>query len=194
MRVTKGKLSHILLASNKVRLWKDQWCRCQLESGTCHLPLQRLNLELPQLLTLSTPWKELRVEIRSKTLCALGKTGRTGLQIVGYFQGKILWAQFLHLLISRKALKSFLVISAPMASSNLHETSSNLLWNACLTACTPLHPSHLFADLSPYFFGASFSELSEMLPPGRPTALILPQEKLNLQLSFCVFCFLFFVF
>ena len=44
---------------------------------------------------------------------ALGKTGRTSLQIVRYFQEKILWAKFLHLLISRKALKSLMVTSAP---------------------------------------------------------------------------------
>ena len=30
-----------------------------------------------------------------------------------YFQEKILWAQFLHLLVSRKALQSFMVTSAP---------------------------------------------------------------------------------
>ena len=46
------------------------------------------------------------------TLCS-EKTGRTGLQIVRYFQKKTLWAQFLHLLISGKALKSFMGRSAP---------------------------------------------------------------------------------
>ena len=56
--------------------------------------------------------KEFRVEIRNEALGALGKTGKTGLQIVRYFQ-KILWAQFLHLLISRKALKYFMVTFAP---------------------------------------------------------------------------------
>ena len=89
----------------------DGWC--QLQIGTCHLPLQGLNHALRQLLTFTTPWKELRVESRNEALCALGKTGRTGLQIVRYFQEPILWAQFLNLLISRKALKSFMVTSAP---------------------------------------------------------------------------------
>lgn len=32
-------------------------------------------------LTFDTPWKEFRVEIRNKTLCALGKPDGTGLQI-----------------------------------------------------------------------------------------------------------------
>ena len=56
-------------------------------------------------------WKEFRVEIRKEALCS-GKIGRIGLQIFIYFQEKILWIQFLHLLISRKALTSFMVISA----------------------------------------------------------------------------------
>ena len=45
------------------------------------------------------------------TLCSR-EIGRTGLPIVSYFQEEILWAQFLHLLVSRKALKSFLVTSS----------------------------------------------------------------------------------
>ena len=49
---------------------------------------------------------EYRVEIKSETLCALGKTHRTGLQ-TGIFS--ILYEpKFLHLLISTKALKSFM--------------------------------------------------------------------------------------
>jgi len=36
---------------------------------------------LLQLLTFNTPWK-LRVKSRNEALCALGKTARTGLQIV----------------------------------------------------------------------------------------------------------------
>ena len=52
-----------------------------------HLPLQGLNHVLLQLLTFNTPWTEFRVESRSEALCAQGaKTGRTGPQIVGYFQ------------------------------------------------------------------------------------------------------------
>ena len=49
------------------------------------------------------------MEIRNVALCALGRTGRTSLQI----EQKILRAHFLPLLISRKALKSFMVTSAP---------------------------------------------------------------------------------
>ena len=50
--------------------------------GTHHLPLQGLNHESLQWLTFNTLWKELRVESRNEALCTLGKTGRTGLQIV----------------------------------------------------------------------------------------------------------------
>ena len=62
----------------------------QLQIGTCHLPLQGLNHELLQLLTFNTPRKELRVESRKEALWALGKTGRTGVQMVRYSQEKIL--------------------------------------------------------------------------------------------------------
>ena len=45
----------------------------QLQTGMSHLPLYGLSHELLQLPTFSTPWKELRVESRSKALCALEK-------------------------------------------------------------------------------------------------------------------------
>ena len=54
---------------------------------SCHLPLQGLNHMLLQLLIFNTP---LRVESRNEALCAQGKTGKTGLQIVRYFQELIL--------------------------------------------------------------------------------------------------------
>ena len=47
-----------------------------------------LNWTELQLLTLNIHWKEFRVEIRNEALCALGKTSRTGLQFVRYFQVK----------------------------------------------------------------------------------------------------------
>ena len=77
--------------------------------GTCHLSLQGLNHVLLQLLIFSTLWKEFRAESRNEAPCALGKTGRTGLQIVRYFLEPILWAHFLYLL----ALKSFMLMTAP---------------------------------------------------------------------------------
>ena len=53
-----------------------------LQIGISHQPLQALkHLQL----IYKTPWKEFRVESRNEALCALGKTGRTGLQIVRHF-------------------------------------------------------------------------------------------------------------
>ena len=79
--------------------------------GTCHLPLQGLNQVLLYPLTFNTPWKELRVEKRNETLCS-GKNWKNR-SSDRYFQKPILWAQFLNLLISRKSLKSFMVMTAP---------------------------------------------------------------------------------
>ena len=74
---------------------------CHPHIGTCHLPLQGLNYESLQLLTFNTPERSSgwRSEMRHSVLWK--KTGRRGLQIVRYFQETILWAQFLHLFISR---------------------------------------------------------------------------------------------
>ena len=57
-----------------------------------------------------------RAKVRHSLLGAVGEgTGRTGLQIAWYFQELILWARFLYLPISGKALKSFMVMTAPHA-------------------------------------------------------------------------------
>ena len=109
------KLDNQPLLCFEPRSLAEWWCQLQIDTchGTCHLPLQGLNQVLLQLLTFNIPWKEFSVESRNEALCALGKTGRTDLQIVIHFQELILWAQFLYLVISRKALKSFMVTSGP---------------------------------------------------------------------------------
>ena len=83
-------------------------CHCLLRPQ----PLWGSNHVLLQLLTFNAPWRGFRLEIRDEAL-VLWKTGRTGLQIVIYFQELILQAQFLHLLLSRKALIPFTVTSVP---------------------------------------------------------------------------------
>ena len=60
-------------------------------------------------LTLPDRWSAWKSGMRH---CVFWKTGRTGLQIVWYFW-EILWAQFLHFLLSRETLKSFMVMSTP---------------------------------------------------------------------------------
>ena len=57
------------------------------------------------------PRKEFTVKIRNEALCALGKTGRTGLQI-DLFRRRFYESQFLHLLIPRETLMSLMVKSA----------------------------------------------------------------------------------
>ena len=52
------------------------------------------------------------MEIRNEALCALGKTGRTGLQ-TDIFKRRFYEPTFLHLLLSRKVLKSLMEASAP---------------------------------------------------------------------------------
>ena len=61
------------------------------------------------------------MKIRNEALCTLGKTGRTGLQIVRSFQEKIL----LHLLIPRKTLTSLMVTSALAIKENFTIKSQN---------------------------------------------------------------------
>lgn len=46
---------------------------CELKFDTCCQTLQGLNYESLQWLTRSTPWAEVRVNIRGEALCALGK-------------------------------------------------------------------------------------------------------------------------
>ena len=60
---------------------------------------------------LQLPLKEFRVKIRNEALCALGKTGRTGLQI-DHFKRRFYESQFLHLLKPRETLTSLTVKSA----------------------------------------------------------------------------------
>ena len=50
------------------------------------------------------------MKIRNEALCALGKTGRTGLQI-DLFRRRFYESQFLHLLIPRETLTSLTVKS-----------------------------------------------------------------------------------
>ena len=79
-----------------------------LSMGACHLPLQRMKSCAAVAADFQHPLKELRVENRN-ALCTQGKIGRTDLQI------DTLRAEFTSpiLLISRKTLKSFMVMTVP---------------------------------------------------------------------------------
>ena len=142
--------------------------------------LQGLNHKILWPLTFSTPWKELGVE---RTLCALGEAVSTSFQID--FQEKILWAQFLHLL-SKKSLKSFMVTPA---AGNLRGTSSKPLQNVCLISWTaPPNKNHICTNFP---LPTSLDQCLSTLWNAASWAIvfILPQIKLNSQLSSCNFFF-----
>ena len=116
-------------------------------TGPCHLHLYGLIHVLLQLLIFNTPERSSgwRAEMRNSVL--EGKTGRTGLQIVRYSQEPILWAQFLYLLISRKALHG------DICSSWLAKTWKKKKKSAWLHVL-PLHQNSIYPGIPPYFFGA----------------------------------------
>ena len=138
--------------------------------GTYHLPQQELNHMLLQLLIFNTLWKEFRVESRSRHFVFGTKTGRTSLQVVGYFLELILWASFLYLLISRKALTFFTVITVSCDQQKLQK-NSNIYIYICVCVCVcvcawihlfPFYQNHIYTDLHPLLLWNSFSELPEV--------------------------------
>ena len=76
----------------------------------CHLPQQRLNPMLLQLLTFDIPLKA--VQGGKWGIVFSMETGRVSLYVVRYFHELISWSQSLYFLIPRKALNLFLVIAA----------------------------------------------------------------------------------
>lgn len=96
-----------------------------------------------------------------------------------YFQELILGAQFLHLLISRKALNSFMVISAP---SWLAKPSAKR--HAWLHIPLSSPKSHIYQPPL-YLFGAASQSMWNAI--SRAIVLILPPIKLNSQLFLSTF-------
>ena len=75
-----------------------------------------------------------------------GKTGRTCcIQIVRYFQEPFLWAQFLNLPISRKALKSLGVTNVPANAGDVRDVDliPGLGWSSGKGHSNPLQYSYL---------------------------------------------------
>ena len=131
---------------------------------------------LLQLLTFSTPGKEFRLESRNEALCALGKLAG---QVFRYiFSGA--GFKFLHLLTCRKALKSFMVTTAPLTNNHLLQKIHARLH------VLPLHQNHIYTDLPPLPLWTSFSELFKVLFSWAIN-LILSRIKLNSQLSHSAF-------
>ena len=100
-----------------------------------------------------------------------------------YFQEPILWAQFLYLLISRKALKSFMIYKSLL----LLVASRNLQQICALSHTLPLNQNHKYIDPLPssleQFLRAIWDAVSQAV------RLILPPIKFNSQLSHCIFFF-----
>ena len=138
-----------------------------------------------------TPTPPEVVQGREQKWCALcsGKTGRTSLQIVRYSQELILWAQFLCLLISRKALKFWITILRTRKTS---ETSRNFLQKICawlhVLNSTPLLTKITYILSFPSTFWSSFLELSEVLSP-RWQSLFHPNKTYLAILTLCILFF-----
>ena len=139
---------------------------CHLQIDTCRLSLQGSNYELLQLL--STPPErspEWWSGVRPSVLWVNWQNRSSD----RYFQEKILWAQFLHLFISRKALKSFMVMSTPCDCSNLYETSRKLQKICAWLHVFPLHQNLIYTSLPGSFCRAvSQSYLRYCLPGCSP--------------------------
>ena len=152
---------------------------CPFSNWVCQLWVPsastRIKSDAAAALNFQHPWLEFRVKSRN----VLGENWQNR-SSDRYFQEPILWAQFLYLLISRKALKI------------LHGDKFSSWFTATLCKkyvhVLSLPPNHLYTDLSPLPLWSSFSELSEMLSP-RLQPSFYPKLKLNLGLSSCEFFF-----
>ena len=117
-------------------------------------------------------------EEKWSVLCS-GKTDRTGPQIVRSFQELVLWAQFLYLLLSRKALKSFMVMIISCDYQKLHETSRLSIKYALACTYSP------FTKIT-YMLSIPSTSLEQFLRAiwgtiSLAAVFILLQIKLNLQ-------------
>ena len=99
-------------------LWKpmdrEPWL-ASVSTTNWHLPLALvstgLNHMLLQMLIFNTPWKEFRRRLELRHSCS-GEIWQNR-SLDRYFQDPIIWAQFLYLLIWRKALQFLMVRTAP---------------------------------------------------------------------------------
>ena len=103
-----------------------------------------------------------------------------------YSQELILWAQFLHLFISRKVLKPFMVTLFLVTSEGFIRLVENSWKNMALIArILPSPKSHIYWPFPPasleQFLIAIWGAVSQI------AILILAQIKLNSQLSHCTF-------
>lgn len=94
---------------------------------------------------------------------------------------EILWAQFLRLLISRKALKCFMVTSAP---HDQQQPSAKCILDYMHL---PLHQNHTYPNILPYLSGSIFRGIWNAT--SQAIFLILPPIKFNSQLLRCAYVY-----
>ena len=90
-----------------------------------------------RVVSLKVNWLITLILSANEALCTWGKTCRTGLQIARYFQEPILWAQFLYLLISTKALNPSWWPLFRVTSKSFMRLAGTFWKNMCLTAHIP---------------------------------------------------------
>ena len=154
------------------------------QTGTCcgFLPSIPTRIKSCAAADFQHPMEEFMMESRNMALCAPGN--RQDRSLDGYIQELIIWAQILRLLISREALKSFMVTIVSCDQQKLQVTSWIFLQkNTCLLAWTPLYKyNHIYTLLFLLPLQSSLSELCEMLSLWLQSSY-LPQIKLNSQIS-----------
>ena len=146
---------------------------CQLNSVACHQVLREWSHQ-------SLHWPSTHPESSSGLRPGMRYSVFRGFPRVRCFLEKIFEPNFLHLLLSRKVLKSLTETSAPSWPAAI------FYQNMCFDCMYPPSlKSHIYwPPLSP--FQSSSSELPERLPP-RATVLIVPHIKLNSQRPRCAF-------
>ena len=134
---------------------------------------------------LSTPLKGVQVKSRNKALCALGKTGRIGPQIVDIFR-----SQFYEL---NSCISSYLekILHGDVCFSWLAVTCTRLAETFCKKICAwlhvfLLHQNHIFTDRPPCLFGAVCQSFLKCCLPGC-SPHFAPSKTSLTTLMLCIF-------
>ena len=171
------KLPKYVWGDSAIRCWLEQvraaslQRSCELQVGPRRVPLQGLDHTLQQL-TFHTPWwsSGWRPGMRHSVLRENWQNRSSD----RYSQELILWARFLYLLLSRKALKPFWWWLFLMTGRNLQKICAWL-------HVFPLHQNHINTDTTPtsleQFLRAIWGAISQAI------VLTLPPIKYNPKLS-----------
>ena len=162
---------------------RHDWVTKRIHS---HLWLQGLNHVLLQLLTLNSPGKVFRVETGNEVLRS-GKTGRTDFRRLDNFSRFYELNSCISMHLEKHWNPSWWWLF--LLTSKSFTTLAETFWkNMCLIVCTPPSPkSHAHWPSVPasleQFLTAIWDAVSQAI------VLILPQIKVNSQVSHCAFFF-----